>query len=227
MAELAHSTLARFAPRRKVLLWGSLLVLAELLAVLLYLRLAPVTPVYFRYYVYPFIWINVGLWAVLTTSAPVAPRKRKQWATVAATGYFLLLAWVGGLLQPGFLLTGEVPTMIFQVSLLDIPPGWGPALMYDTGVVRLFFMPYQVVGYLALAYLVYVTILDTVGSAVGGLLGLLSCVSCTWPVLAAIVTGVAGSSSGIAAVAFSQSYDLSTVVFVVTVALLYWRPTIR
>jgi len=54
-------------------------------------------------------------------------------------------------------------------------------------------------------------------------LGLLSCVSCTWPVLASLVGGVAGGT-GLAAAVTTQSYGLSTVVFCVTVGLLYWRP---
>jgi cytochrome c biogenesis protein CcdA len=59
---------------------------------------------------------------------------------------------------------------------------------------------------------------------VTGILGLLSCVSCSWPILATLVTGVAGSGTAIAGAAYAQSYGLSTVVFVVTVGLLYWRP---
>jgi hypothetical protein len=51
---------------------------------------------------------------------------------------------------------------------------------------------------------------------------LVSCVSCTLPVLAALVSGVAGGS--VTAVATGFSYDLSTLVFVASVGLLYWRP---
>ena len=78
-------------------------------------------------------------------------------------------------------------------------------------------------GYLALAWLVYATVIDAAGSAVTGVLGLLSCVSCSWPILASLLTGIGGGGA-LAAAAQSQSYELSTVVFVVTVALLYWRP---
>jgi hypothetical protein len=85
-------------------------------------------------------------------------------------------------------------------------------------------MPARVVGYLALAYLVYATVIDAAGSAVSGVLGLLSCVSCSWPILASLLTGVFGSSSALVAATFDLSYDVSTLVFVVTVALLYWRP---
>jgi hypothetical protein len=71
---------------------------------------------------------------------------------------------------------------------------------------------------------VYATVLDAAGSAVTGVLGLLSCVSCSWPVLTSIATGLVGGSSGVAAAVSNGSYGLSTLVFVVTVGLLYWRP---
>jgi hypothetical protein len=85
-------------------------------------------------------------------------------------------------------------------------------------------MPARVVGYLALSYLVYATVIDAAGAAVSGILGLLSCVSCSWPILASLATAILGSGSALAASATALSYDLSTVVFLATVALLYWRP---
>ena len=226
MTETLQARLARFAPARIVLLWLALLVLVEALALLLYLRFAPVIPTAVRYYVYPFVWINLGLLAVVTTTPPAAPRRCRRIAMALAGGYFLVLAWAGGLLQAGSALTGQDPLVLFRVVLLDVPPGWGPMVMYDASLVQLFLVPYKVVGYLALAYLVYVTVLDAAGSALGGLVGLLSCVSCSWPVLAGLVSGVVGSTSGVATFVVTQSYDISTVVFVVTVALLYWRPTV-
>jgi hypothetical protein len=86
-------------------------------------------------------------------------------------------------------------------------------------------MPYKLLGYATLAYLIYDTVLDTAGSAVSGLLGLVSCVSCTWPVIATLAAGIAGSGTAVAAAANEWSYTIGTVVFVVTVALLRWRPT--
>jgi hypothetical protein len=98
--------------------------------------------------------------------------------------------------------------------------------LYSGGGLSVVLMPARVVGYLALAYLVYATVIDASGAGVAGLLGLLSCVSCSWPVLAALVSGVAGSGSALAATTLGLSQDLSTVVFLLTVGLLYWRPTI-
>ena len=85
-------------------------------------------------------------------------------------------------------------------------------------------MPAYVVGYLALSYLLYVTVLDAAGSAVGGLLGLVSCVSCAWPVFATVASTVFGGAGLLAASAAEVPYDISTAVFLLTVALLYWRP---
>ncbi|WP_273834984.1 hypothetical protein [Halococcus sp. PRR34] len=210
--------LARVSPTPEALLWGAILVTAELLALLLYLVQPNVTPTAIRYYVYPFIWINVGLWALVRTDAPAASRRRRYAAGALAVGYFAVLAYAGGLVGSGL---GEMAT---GLRIAPLPPGQGPALIYGGEAIRLVLFPYRIVGYVALAVLVYATVLDVAGSAIGGVLGLFSCVSCTWPVIASFVGGVAGSSSAAANAALSGSYGLSTVIFVVTVGLLYWRP---
>lgn len=213
-----YTRLARFRPTRGTLLWGAVLVNAELLALFLYLARPGVTPTAVRYYVYPFIWINVGLWALVRVSPPKASNRRRYAAGALAVGYFLVLAYAGGLVGPG------LGAMATGFRIAPLPPGSGPALVYSGESLQLVLFPYKVVGYVALAVLVYATVLDVARSAIGGILGLFSCVSCTWPVLASLVSGVAGSSSAVASAALSGSYGLSTVVFVVTVALLYWRP---
>jgi hypothetical protein len=213
----------RLRPEKQTLLWGALVVNVELLLLVSYAVISDsrlIGPLAVRYWLFPFVWINVGLWAILRTRpAPSAPRQRRIAAAIAV-GYFGVLAYFGGVIGPAA--TDQISTL--RVVLLDLPPGWGPAILYDGTLVGVTLMPYKIVGYVALAYLVYATVLDAAGSAIGGLLGLLSCVSCTWPVLATIVTGVVGSGSAIASAATGQSYGLSTVVFVVTVGLLYWRP---
>jgi hypothetical protein len=88
-------------------------------------------------------------------------------------------------------------------------------------------MPYKLVGYLALAYLVYATVLDAAGTVVSGSLGLLSCVSCTWPVVGSLVTSLFGSGSAVVVAATTWPYDISTAAFLATVALLTWRPLAR
>ena len=213
---VGFSSLARFRPERETLLWGAVLVNAELLALLFYLAQPGVSPTAIRYYVYPFVWINVGLWALVRTDPPAASKQRRFLVGALAAGYFAVLAYAGGLVGPGGMATG------FRIA--PLPPGSGPALVYGGESVQFALFPYKIIGYVALAYLVYATLLDVARSAIGGVLGLLSCVSCTWPVLASLASGIAGGSSAVASAALTESYGLSTVVFVLTVGLLYWRP---
>ena len=208
----------RLRPSRDALLWAGLLVNTELILTFAYLLLADVTVTQWRYFVYPFVWLNVSAWALVRTDPDARSTRDRSVAAAIAVGYFVLLAYVGGLLAPG----GQ-HALGWRVAWL--PPGWGPALLYTGSAVELSLMPYKVVGYLTLAYLVYDTVLDAAGSAVSGLLGLVSCVSCTWPVVASLAAGVAGSGTAVAAAASEWSYALGTVAFVVTVALLRWRPS--
>jgi len=97
--------------------------------------------------------------------------------------------------------------------------------MYGGSYVNLVLMPFKVFGYLVLATLVYATVIEATKNMLSGVVGLFSCVSCTFPVLAALASGFFGSSSAVAAAVYSQSYGLSTAVFVLTVALLLWRPS--
>lgn len=218
---MSHATidrLERLVPDRRTLLVAGLVVNLELIAVLVYVNLSDSTFSALRYLVYPWIWINVGVWAVLRTRPEPASDRHRWLAGGIAVAYFGLIASVAGLVGSGGMGTG------LRVSWL--PPGWGPAIFYGGESLRLVLMPFEVVGYLALTYLVYATILDAAGSAVAGLVGLFSCVSCTWPVAASLLTGVLGGTASVAAGGvYSLTYDLSTVVFVVSVALLYWRPT--
>lgn len=214
--------LDRFAIRRETVAWAALVLNLELLVLTVYwlgsnVALTGLSGL--RYWVYPFVWINVGIWAVLRTKPAAADTHKRRLAAAIAVGYFVVLGYFGGL----FGLATPGPTS-FRIAAFSIPPGWGPALLYNGPVFAVTLLPYKVIGYVALAYLVYATVIDATGSAVTGLLGLLSCVSCTWPILASLASGLAGSGTALASAVYAQSYGLSTLVFVVTVALLYWRP---
>ena len=215
---------ARYRPSGESLLWAAVVLNAELFALLLYFATSNYTSGELRYLLYPFIWINVAVLAVWKTDPIVGSDRDRLVGLAVAVGYFLLVGYFGGLFGPARSMPGMADSS-FRIAWL--PPGWGPALLFHNSLVRVSILPFKLVGYLALAYLVYATILDAAGSAISGLLGLFSCVSCSWPIVASLVTGVAGAGSGLAATVSSGSYDISTVVFVVTVALLYWRPTIR
>lgn len=222
MSALDRRGLERFRPARATVLWGVLVLNTELLLTVAYLSRPDVSATAVRYYVYPFVWINLGLWAIVRTYPVVRAgdatdrTRRRLVAGAIAVGYFAVLAYAGGLVHLSAVPTG------FRIATL--PPGYGPAVLYDAAGIQFVLLPFKLVGYLALAYLVYATAVDAAGSAVGGVLGLLSCVSCTWPVLATLAGGVLGGSAGVANAVIGEAYGLSTVVFVLTVGLLYWRP---
>jgi hypothetical protein len=220
--------LAGLWPSRETVLYGALVVNAEFFLLATYLLATDTTGRSVWFYVYPFVWINLSLWAIVRTDLVLTSQRDRRVAAFLAGGYALLLAYFGGVVGPGtasfgFEVGGEAYAAGFRLAV-DLPPGYGPALLYDGLYVRVSLLPYKLVGYGALIYLVYATALEAVSVSVSGLVGLLSCVSCSWPILTSLVTGVAGGSSAVAAAAFANSYGLSTLVFVVTVALLYWRP---
>lgn len=209
----------RLVPDRRRLAWYGLVLNLQLVGVALYYSLTDLTLTEPRYVLYGLLWINVGLLAVASVRPPQGASFRTRRRAVAlATAYFGVLAYVGGILGSG-LGSGAA-----GVRVAYLTAGWGPALLYEGVHVSLVLMPAYVVGYVSLAYLVYVTVLDASGSAIGGVVGLFSCVSCTWPILATVAAAVFGGTGFVASSAMAVSYDLSTAVFLVTVGLLYWRP---
>lgn len=213
------------APSRRQVAVGAIVVNLQLVAVVAYYAFTDAALRQPRYALYGLVWLNVGVLAVLRVDAPpdVDFRTRRRALAIGAA-YFGLLAAVGGLVGTGL---GEQATG-FRIAWL--PPGWGPALMYGGEHVVLSLTPAFLVGYAALAYLVYVTVLETVRSAVVGAVGLFSCVSCTWPVLAAVASSLLGGAGLLGATALGTTwwyYDVSTAVFLATVALLAWRPGFR
>ncbi|MBP1987312.1 DUF7546 family protein [Halolamina salifodinae] len=207
---------------RTILLWTGVLY-AEVMALTGYWLFGHTSTVDSpRFALYGLLWINAALWVFFRTDVPAAGRSTKRRAAAVAVGYFALLAYTGGLVAGGI---PESFDYVAGFSVLWLPPGWGPALIFKSEFVRLILMPARVVGYLALAYLIYVTVIDAAGSAAPGLLGLFSCLSCSWPIVASIGTAVFGGGSFVAVATTTYAYDVSTVVFLVTVALLSWRPS--
>lgn len=213
-----------FRPSRRTTLGIAGIVLLEFLLIGVYVQISPGTITDPLILVYPFVWINVAIWAVLTTSPPGASQRHRRIAGAIGVGYFLLLASVGGLVSPGHAFHGHSHASSFRLVITTLPPGWSPAVLYGGSLIGIALFPFRVIGYLALAYLVYVTLLDAAGSVVSGLIGLFSCVSCTWPVLGTVLTGLFGGTSAVAVVAMNRPYGVSTLVFLSAVALLYWRP---
>jgi hypothetical protein len=187
---------------------------AELLLVLLYFGFVPGATTDPVILVMPFVWLNVA-GAVLTYIRPApAPQRRRVIAATVALGYGLVLGYVGGVFGLGGQGAGLRP-------VLAAPPGFSPAVIYSGATLSVVVLPWKVAGYAALSYLVYVTVVDASGGVAGGFLGLFSCVSCVLPIIASIVGGLVGAGSTLYQAASMQSYGLSTVVFVVSVGLLY------
>lgn len=207
----------RLRPSRRTFLYGAALVNGELALVLLYFAVSSSEPTDAVFLAYPFVWINVAAWGVATVDLPAASRKRRWAAYAVGVAYFLVLGGVGGL----YMFHGA--DLGARVAWLS--PGWGPAFLYSSASLTVSLLPFKVVGYAALAYLVTATLLDAARTGVAGVLGLFACVSCTWPVAATVLTGAFGSASAAASVATDQPYALSTAVYVSSVALLAWRPT--
>ncbi|TQQ82089.1 DUF7546 family protein [Halonotius roseus] len=202
-------------------LYWALFLNSQLLAAVFYVLLTAASFASIRLVAYAALWLNVSVWVVVNSrpTATVADRVRRR-ALAVAGGYFALLAVAGGLVTVGI---GEAAT---GLRIAPLPPGYGPALLYSGEWITITLMPNYLVGYAALAYLVYVTVIDAAGSAAAGLIGLFSCVSCSWPILASVVSAITGGGSLLVTSALQVSYGLSTAVFLLTAGLLYWRPTV-
>lgn len=213
----ATARLRRPFQRRELVVAVAAICAVEALALGAYLRLSPGQVTAWRYLLYPFVWLNVALLVVVRTDVAPASARRRAIASALAVGYLLALAAIDGTLAlaPGTGLTVH----------WGLPPGWGPLVIADVGPLQLSPVPYRTAGYAAIAYLLYGALVETSSRALGGLLGLFSCVSCTLPMIGVALSGVAGGS--VAAAATTWSYDLSTAVFLVTVAVLSWQRSRR
>ena len=204
----------QFVPEpRSLALWG-IVCNTEILLVLLYVLLLPGAATDPVVLLFPFVWLNVAAAVLLYVRPVAAPTRRRVAAAAVAVGYGLLLGYVGGV----FGLGGQGTGLRF---VLAAPPGFSPSVVYSGAPLAVVFTPWKVAGYLALSYLVYVTVVDASGGLAGGVVGLFSCVSCVLPILASVVGGFAGIGGTLYQAALYQSYGLSTVVFLVSVGLLY------
>lgn len=196
------------------LLFGVAVIAVEVAAVLAYFQLAAADPDQdLRYLVYPFIWINAGLWAVVRADPQPRSRWHRRLGIAVGVAYFL-----GVMIVPGNLGWSSLSTPV-AARVGWYAPGWGP-LVAVTGPVRLYLIPFEVVGYFALAYLVYVTVLDAIRGALAGFLGLATCVGCTVPVVAPLAGLLGGPASGLVTTAYVWSYDLGTLLFVATLGVM-------
>ncbi|MFC6755742.1 hypothetical protein ACFQER_02290 [Halomicroarcula sp. GCM10025894] len=142
---------------RSLALWA-VVINTELLLVLLYLLLLPGAATDAFLLAFPFIWLNVAAWVLLRVRPAPAADRRRYLAAAVAVGYGLLLGYVGGVFGTGGAGTG------LRV-VLAAPPGFAPSFVYSGTTLAVVFTPWKVAGYLALSYLVYVTVVDASGGS--------------------------------------------------------------
>ena len=162
-----------------------------------------------RVLVYPAVWITASITAAVWVGRTVRVRPRRWLGAAVGVGYTVALLWLSGTLGA----SAGLPMSQLELTL----PGWGPIWLYDNGLVSLSVVPFKLVAYLSLGYIVAVLV-AAAGSARTAALGLASCVSCAAPLLLA-VAGLFGGSQASTMVA-SVGYDLATVVLLVTFGLL-------
>lgn len=213
----SHGRLRAIAGSRDVRLLA-LVVVVELCLLGLYFAATPAEVTKLRYTLYPFVWINVSIWVVRKAAPPPASRRHELLATTVAAAYFLVICWLAGLI--GITLAGN-PTELLGVTVGYGSPGWERVRLV-TPVAHLTLIPFRVVGYLALSYLVYVTILEATVAAVSGTLGFVACLSCGVPVVTSLATGLFGVSASLTGALYTHAVDISTAVFLLAVGLLYY-----
>jgi len=207
----------RFLTRRTLLV-AALVVNVELAAVLAYFAFTTASITSPVFTLYGLVWVNLALLVFARYRPPASDAVTRRRALAVAVGYALLLAVFGGVV-------GVAPPRTTPgVELALLPPGWGPALVVNVGVAAAVLMPAKVLGYAALTYLLYGTVVDAASAGVAGVIGLFSCVSCSLPILVGAATAVVGGGGFVVAAVGGIGYGPSTLVFVVTVALLWWRP---
>jgi hypothetical protein len=179
-------------------------------AIATYLRLTDAVITAGRSLIYPVIWIVTSLTAAVWIGLTVRGRPRRWRGIALGGGYTLMIAWLTGLLGAT---TGGFPLRVHAA-----PPGWGPIILYDSGLLRLSIVPFKLIAYLALGYVIYALVAAHRGSIRAAALGIVSCVSCTGPLLVAVV-GAIGGAQATTAVA-TAGYDLATAALVATFGLL-------
>lgn len=192
--------------------WGAVLGI-EFVVVWMYLLATQTTLTEPRYVLYSFVWINLGILAISRTRPSTRRFRMRAPATILAGIYLFVLLTLGGLLQLG-LFQPLNSGMEFRISW--VTPGWGPIVVFRNSLIQTVVVPFKLVGYFSISYLLYARLLDTTKGVISGMLGLVSCVGCTFSLLVPLL-----GASTFSTVAW-LSWDLSTLVFVLTIGLLYW-----
>ena len=198
------------SPIRAAVATAVVATVALLTAIATYLRLTDAVITTGRSLSYPVVWIVTSLTAAVWIGLTVRGRPRRWRGVAIGGGYTLVIGWLTGLLGAT---TGGFPLRVHAA-----PPGWGPIILYDSGLLRLSIIPFKLIAYLALGYVIYALVAAHRGSIRAAAVGVFSCVSCTGPLLVAII-GAVGGTQATTAVA-TAGYDIATVALVATFGLL-------
>jgi hypothetical protein len=208
----------------RTITWFNLLFATQLIIGIAYAVVVDAPIPNFRYYLIPFVWITIGILAVWYTTPSNRNTQHTIIGAIVAVSYFFLILYLSGMIGP----TRAAIEATAGSSSIGVewhrPLGWGPILTYSGNRFAVTLIPYQVIGYLALSYLIYAAILDISKSATAGVIGLAPCPGCAAPLLAPLLAGAAGTSSAFVFL-ISYTYEIATILFVGAVGLLYWQPT--
>ena len=163
-----------------------------------------------RHTLYPVVWLVLSCYLVATLVRRGPALSESLVGAGVAVGYFAALAAIG----TPFGFGGE--SNMFM--LMSATPGWGPIVMYSVGPVGGTLLPFEVVGYGALAYAVGCAVAARSRGALAGTIGLFTCVGCVLPVVGAVVGLFGGAASALQPA--TTSYGLATGLFAATVVLL-------
>jgi hypothetical protein len=193
-----------------------------LVGVLSYAVLADVAILEPRYAFYPVIWITVGAAAVSRAPRAVGSTRRRILAGTVAAAYLALLLWFTGTVY-------VMPEWMYSASIFATGlPGWAPIVTFMLGPIGGSIVPFVLLGYVALAYLTYVSLTRATRGLAAAVLGPVTCVGCVAAGVSGLLalaggTGatvaVAGASGGAGPLA-TVAYDAATVVYVVAVTAL-------
>lgn len=170
----------------------------------------------------PLVWLTTAAVAVRHAEPPAGGVRTRVVAGVVGLAYGVGLAVVAGMIQRSAGMAGT--------NVVLLPPWWGPAVQFaGLGLAGTLF-PYRLVGYAALAYLVYIAVADALARGAGavrgagGAVGALSCTGCALPLIASLGGAAGGIAGGVTALlAGSPTYTIGTIAYVVAVGLLAYR----
>ena len=174
------------------------------------------------HFVLPFIWFTASVWVIWHTRPAKTRRVYHIGAALVVALYLLIMFYFSGLLGLSTSHLGQLTGPSGLGITWGRSLGWSPVFLYTGDLITVTLIPYQAVGLFALAYLVYDALLDFSRSAIGGIVGIVACPACVSPLFAVLLAGGLSGSSTVLLFGV-YGYEIATVLFLVTVGILYHR----